>query len=403
MTVDGPTSAATGLYFGGDKGIFRSVDYGTTNNSSLNQHFPNLEFKQGDIDGHNQGFVAGTINDESNTVLYSRLAQEWRPFMAAPNFSINNTEQAGPVTFLRSGHVVNFDGKSGLPVQTRKLDLFDRPPGWREFLAQGFSQGALTGVFGGANTLPVEAFNVPPSVVDSKGLVAVIPIQADFTSDGPAHVIWGLFLGVGGVQIAPFSVIQLCAFRADQVQNDERITALSCPDGSAFFVGTTTVQPFGGALWMATPDTSDPSGSWSLNKVPGVTGDILQISARSNLPVFIIARVASDSGRPTMVVSAISNGQVSQVRTVLDLGSPFPLRILAVPEEESLFIVGEDVLEVAQVASDNSVSTPAGILTSFGSFPSNLQSTDLRYFQDLAGNSWLYIFTNGWSVWQKRL
>ncbi|KAK5202887.1 hypothetical protein LTR41_011375 [Exophiala xenobiotica] len=199
-----------------------------------------------------------------------------------------------------------------------------------------------------------------------------------------ARSVFGLFLGNENFTFAQFVTEPLFDVPADG--HFDVISSIASIDGSQIFVGkmdgTLTVAKIPVLQGVA----SEPYGLTTLNTL--ATKSIDQTSVHSNDSVYLVSLIDSEMG--TMQVQNVDGAQFSNIDLV-----PQPLRFFMSPPQQANLRFGMDLPRSwPQVPNWQNISK---------GLPANSNPSSIHYVLEPAGASYLYLFTDGWSLWRKAL
>jgi hypothetical protein len=385
-------SSPTTLHICCDGGLVTTPDLGATWHTGANRQLPNLEFYKVTPSPKDSGVVAGSLQDNGNTYAPLYITTDpWKAlddgdgvmtqFVSTGDLmrqtnSATGTDPSG--TTVEYGRQVRMASWAGVARQFNDRSMFSTFPLSLGVIPVDGTAAGLT-VPGGEDGLELTEPVATPTFVNAAGepMVAVgasgLTIFGLFVkSDGNSH--WQQLGSVPGLGSPP-----------------NFISAVASPDGSYVFAGTNNGNVFRLDAGFGVTNISDPS----------ITSQVIRIVAFAPDRAFLVAganvfRLAIASGTATWT---ILTGKVlpSGVSAKLPTGQQYNT-LAADPTTAPPTVYVATAFGVFE-SQDNGDSW----LPFMDALPTAPMCQDLRWVQESSGVTFLYLATQGWSVFRRAL
>lgn len=385
ICFDNIVGSSSALFLGTTGGFFSTNDAGNTHSSEMNRNLPNLQLLNGALDNHFAGICAGSRaeNRPEEQILHKLFCNLYS------NFSFwhpMRDQDRGAISVLRNGQMVTYNIEPGpafeSPIQARRLDPFNRSPGWANDIDHIPLIPAQIWRFTTTDVQPLEAVATPFASADGKSLVGLsaqgkrlygIMLEQNSFGHAPRNDLFATELAIL-IPTVPFA--------------SENITTVASADGTSILVGTDS-----GRFLIATPPSSSAGGLWSLDPMnvdaTGTGGRLVtKICSKVGGPPFAIVQGAQFFGFSS-VANSWNHLPPPSTDELVDL-------VVSV-EEGSIFVATDKKVFQSPISL-----TPVWTDISAG-LPASPHCTQLAFLQESGGSSFLYVFTNGWSLFRKLL
>jgi hypothetical protein len=365
-----------------DGGYMTTTDLGATHSSVANHRLPNLQAYRAVPDNQNIGLLAAALQDNgcvSCDMYPAANPKPWQSFAGGDGFG---------VIITRDGQILSYGNAPGAGVQQRRLDIFGRPAVGRQLLGLVPLDGSpSTGLaFPGPRGV-LEPVDTPTwRSATNESLVAVAALGQQLfglfaTPDEPNKKDQSHWTTLASISLPPSGVA-------------DSITAAASADGTQVLLGTSI-----GRMFIAKPPVSLPEVAWdltavTLNRPDSDAISISSIRTRVSTGIFGIATSTTFPQCRFLTFDPLTSSW-TQKPNAPDQRATNPL-LEVIPSPDRIFMA----TSTSVFQSSNAGLTWSSISAGLPSFPN---PSDLRFLPEPSGAEFLYLATQGWSMWRKQL